>query len=517
MRLAQASPEHQAHLWFLECMDRINRAIQGTNDLERMMSDVLDEVLAIFDCDRAWLVYPCDPGAPSFRVPMERTRPEYPGALALDLEVPMDAVSARTIRMLLEADGAPVRFDSPDEGPLSEEWAQRLSIRSQIAMAVYPKTGKPYAFGLHQCSRPRVWTSLEERLFLEVGRRLADALSSLLAYRDLRDHEQLLQAVVDHSSAVIYVKDLQGRFLLVNRRFAELFHVDPKAAQGRTDYDFLPAEFADDLRDFDRRVIAAGEVREAEETVPHDDGLHTYISIKCPLIDASGQAYAVCGISTDITERKRIEEATRLSLREKEALLKEVHHRVKNNLQIISSLLALQSRHVAASSVQEVLAESQSRVRSMALVHEALYRSPSLADVELAPYIESLCAHLYRSYGIDSRRIALRISIPELTLDLDRAIPCGLLVNELVSNALKHAFPLDRTGAISVELVVEPGVAYRLVVADDGVGLPDDLVVHDAPSLGLQLVASLADQLRGTLDVESARGRGTAIAISFTR
>jgi PAS domain S-box-containing protein len=637
-----AEQEHREHLWFLECMDRINRAIQGASDLEQMMSDVLDEVLAIFGCDRVWLTYPCDPKAVSFRVPMERTRPEYPGALALGLEVPMDEFSARTCQALLDASG-PVSSDPTGGGPLSKEWGERFRIRSQLAMAIHPKTDNAYAFGMHQCSRPRLWTLLEERAFLEIGRRLADALTSLLAHRSLReseaklaeaerishlgyweldvdtgritwsdeayrivglppqagsldllriremvhpedgasqaalsaalvggprfdarfrvvrsggevrwvhsqgdlrvdeagrrrmfgtvqdvtdrarveqalrDNQNFLRAILDNSSAIIYVKDLDGRYLLINRRFETLFHVDRSSAAGKTDYDVFPAERADAFREYDRSVVEAGEPLEFEEIVPQDDGLHTYVSTKSPLLDSEGRTYAVCGISTDITERKRIEEETRISLREKEALLKEVHHRVKNNLQIISSLLTLQSRHVADPTAREVLAESQGRVRSMALVHEALYRSPSLANVEIAPYIESLCAHLYRSYGIDSRRIALRIAVPELTLDLDRAIPCGLLINELVSNALKHAFPGDRPGSISVAFLADDGGAYRLVVADDGVGLPADLDVCDAPSLGLQLVSSLTDQLRGALEVDSAHGTGTSVAVSFAK
>ena len=187
----RAQEEHQAQLWFLESMDAIDRAIQGTSDLEQMMGDVLDAVLVIFRCDRAWLLYPCDPEADSLRVPAERTRPEYIGALGAD--IPNEREVADVSRSLLASDG-PVRFDPESDCALPPELAERFGIKSIIAMAVHPKVDKPYAFGLHQCSRPRVWTPHEERLFHEIGRRLAGALDTLLMFRDLRESQRKLEA-----------------------------------------------------------------------------------------------------------------------------------------------------------------------------------------------------------------------------------------------------------------------------------------------------------------------------------
>jgi len=181
----RAKEEHQAQLWFLESMDAIDRAIQGTSDLEQMMGHVLDAVLVIFRCDRAWLLYPCDPEADSLQVPAERTRPEYIGALGAGADIPNEPEVAGVSRSLLASDG-PVRFDPESDCALPPELAERFGIKSIIAMAVHPKVDKPYAFGLHQCSRPRVWTPHEERLFHEIGRRLADALDTLLMFRDLR-------------------------------------------------------------------------------------------------------------------------------------------------------------------------------------------------------------------------------------------------------------------------------------------------------------------------------------------
>jgi signal transduction histidine kinase/PAS domain-containing protein len=186
-----AEEEHRAQLWFLESLDAIDRAIRGTNDLEQMMGDVLDAVLVILKCDRAWLLYPCDPEAGCLWVPMERTRPEYPGAGA-GVDIPNEPEVAEVSRSLLAADG-PVRFDPGSDCALPRRLAERFGIKSIIAMAVHPKVDKPYAFGLHQCSHPRVWTAQEERLFHEIGRRLGDALNTLLMFHNLRESQRKLE------------------------------------------------------------------------------------------------------------------------------------------------------------------------------------------------------------------------------------------------------------------------------------------------------------------------------------
>jgi PAS domain S-box-containing protein len=188
----RAKEEHRAQLWFFESMDVIDRAIQGTSDLEQMMGDVLAAVLEIFSCDRAWLLYPCDPEADSVRLPAERTRPEYIGALGAGVDIPAGPELAGISRSLLASDG-PVRFDPESDLALPPELAERFDIKSVIAMAVHPKVDKPYAFGLHQCSRPRVWAPHEERLFHEIGRRLADGLDTLLMFRNLRESRRKLE------------------------------------------------------------------------------------------------------------------------------------------------------------------------------------------------------------------------------------------------------------------------------------------------------------------------------------
>jgi two-component sensor histidine kinase/ligand-binding sensor protein len=218
-------------------------------------------------------------------------------------------------------------------------------------------------------------------------------------------------------------------------------------------------------------------------------------------------------LQVEIAERKRAEEKVRVSLAEKEVLLKEVHHRVKNNMQIISTLLDLQFEKIVDEHSLNALRESQDRIKAMALLHEKLYQSSDLASIDFAEYMEKLALFLFNSYMENSERITLNVDVEYLQLDIDRAIPCGLIVNELVSNALKHAFPDGRQGEISVRLHCGDDGRIRLTVADNGTGLPPDLDFRDTETLGMQLVNMLTRQLAG--DIELQNENGASFTISF--
>lgn len=211
----------------------------------------------------------------------------------------------------------------------------------------------------------------------------------------------------------------------------------------------------------------------------------------------------------DVTERRVGEERIRLSLKEKEVLLKEVHHRVKNNLQIVSSLLNLQSKYIKDSEALEMFKESRNRIRSMTLIHEKLYRSKDLANLDVAEYIQNLSANLFRSYN--SGRVSLKTHVDDILLGIDTAIPCGLIINELVSNSLKHAFP-DKQGEILVNLHRDDG-KFTLIVRDNGIGIPQNVDFRNTDSLGLQLVCTLTDQLDGAIELN--RAGGTEFKITF--
>jgi len=221
----------------------------------------------------------------------------------------------------------------------------------------------------------------------------------------------------------------------------------------------------------------------------------------------------IATICRDITERKRMDEKLRASLKEKEALLTEVHHRVKNNLQLISSLLSLEEARSASAAIAERFAESRNRLRAMALVHENLYRAGNFSRIAMAEHIETLCAHLLRAYRGQGQQVELSSAVANVELDLDVAVSVGLIVNELVSNALKHAFPDGRRGTIHVELTCFSGALHELTVQDDGIGLGSTAIGEGSETLGLQLVHDLTRQLCGALRTD--RRRGTSFSIAF--
>jgi PAS domain S-box-containing protein len=217
----------------------------------------------------------------------------------------------------------------------------------------------------------------------------------------------------------------------------------------------------------------------------------------------------------EIVERKRVEEQIRASLREKEVLLKEIHHRVKNNLQIVSSLLSLQANYVSDQQAFEALRESLNRVHSMGVIHEVLYQSLDLAQVDFGEFTQRLVDHLFRMYGVESQAITLRMDVSEVPMSIDTAIYCGLIVNELVSNSLKYAFPAGRAGEICIGLHSDNENHLTLTVSDNGISLPSDVEQRKVESLGLQLVAMLTEQLEGTAEFDPSSG--TAFRIMFSQ
>jgi len=220
-------------------------------------------------------------------------------------------------------------------------------------------------------------------------------------------------------------------------------------------------------------------------------------------------------LKKEILERRHAEERIQASLREKEVLLREIHHRVKNNLQVISSLLKLQAGYAGYETVAVMFKESQDRIRSMALVHEKLYQSEDLASIGLDEYIHHVINALFRSYGVNTNKIAAKIDVEAVRLEVDTAIPCGLIINELVSNSLKYAFPEAKKGEIKIMLRSTDENEIQLTISDNGVGIPDDLDLTNTESLGLKLVCILVDQIGGELEID--RSAGATFRIKFKK
>ncbi|MCT7949572.1 PAS domain S-box protein [Ancylothrix sp. C2] len=323
----------------------------------------------------------------------------------------------------------------------------------------------------------------------------------------LQHAKDQLQAVLDAVPGLVSWIDSDLRYLGANRHLAAMFNLPPETFVGQ-EIGFLQqkTEFCDFLREF---FVKSNQTASQSITLDIDGEARSYLIIA----QKYQQGRACVSVGIDITERKQAEEQLKASLRDKEVLLKEIHHRVKNNLQVISSLLKLQSRYTQDRTTLDMLRESQNRVKSMALIHEKLYQSTNLASIDFAEYLGNLTSNLLYSYTVDVNAVKLEIKAENASLNIDTAIPCGLLMNELVSNALKHAFPQGRQGKIWVEFSALPEQKFLLTVKDNGVGFPESLDWENSGTLGLRLVNSLVNQIDGTVEID--RTEGTKFQIQF--
>ncbi len=306
----RAEQEHRAHLWFLESMDRVNRAMQGTQDLQQMLSDVLLATLDIFACDRAWLVYPCDPDAPSWHAVMEHTRPQFPGAFALQAELPVDRDVATAFAAARAAPGA-VLFGPDYDLKIPALAADRFAVRSQIAMAIDVKADKPYLFGLHQCSRERVWAAVEQRLFQEIGRRLSDAISALSIFRSLRESERNLDASQRIAHVGWWERDYVSGHVSLSDEACRIFGVQP------LDLPQWQERWVSLIHPEDREKTAAasdialggGPRYDVEYRVVRPDGVVRVVHSQGDVTrDESGRPVRQFGVMQDITELRQSED-----------------------------------------------------------------------------------------------------------------------------------------------------------------------------------------------------------------
>ena len=346
------------------------------------------------------------------------------------------------------------------------------------------------------------------------------------AEESLKEADRLLSNIIDFLPDATFTVDRKGKVIAWNRAMEEMTGVWAEEILGKGNYEYSLPFYGerrptlidmvnaseDEINNYYPKLKRKGNILTAETDVSLKGDIRTVWAFAVPLSDTKGSYIGAIEAVRDITKMKESQRKIKKELNEKEMLLKEIHHRAKNNLMVISSLLNLQSSYLKDKESQEIFIESQKRARSMAIIHERLYRSTDLKKIDFRDYIQSLATELFHTYVDDPGRITLKINVDDIFLDINISIPLGLIINELVTNSLKYAFPNGKRGKIDIDLH-KTDDHYEFTIKDNGIGFPEDIDFKNTDSLGMQLVNSFTDQIDGKIELD--RRDGTQFKITF--
>lgn len=372
-------------------------------------------------------------------------------------------------------------------------------------------------------SDARLWISFSASPIRDINNAVAGAMVVVIdvterwkAEQAMHESEEQYSYLFDNANDFIFTLDLNGKYTSFNKQALDKTGYSHDEAINLTISDIVAPEYRELALAMLKKKLEKGESTTYEVELQTKNGGRIPLEVITQLMIRDGRPVGIQGIGRDITERRQMEEQIRQSLREKETLLKEVHHRVKNNFQVILSLINLQSSNIENHDLQKYFTDAQSRIRSMALVHELLYQSEDISRLDISTYITTIVNELFSSYHRAARMREPRIMAGRIDLTIDQAIPCGLIINELVTNALKYAFPAGwRRDPDIVITVAERDGMVELAVGDNGVGLPESIDFNATKTLGLSLVPVLARQLTGAVEVD--RSGGTKITVRFPK
>jgi PAS domain S-box-containing protein len=401
-----------------------------------------------------------------------------------------------------------------------EGYVKPLGITSMLDALVAVSGHRLGLLCLEHVNQPHHW----ERDEVAFACQLADKIALTMVNRARREAQETLRAseerfagAFEHAPIGVALVSLDGRFLKVNRALGDLTGYTEADLLGRTFQEIThPDDLEADLENLRQLVALRTRSYQMEKRYLHARGHWIAILLSVSLLkDRQGAPQHLIAQIQDITERKQAEADLQASLQEKKALLREVHHRVKNNLQVITSLLRLEAARSEEPGTKVVLRDMQGRILSMALLHETLYRTGDFGRVDLGQYLKQLAERFYRAQSSASGKVRLDLDLQPVFVGIDQAIPCGLIVNEMLTNSFKHGFDDQASGEVRLELREKENESVWLQESDNGVGLPADFEGRRERSLGLQLISDLSRQLGGRLEISP--GPGARFTLTFTK
>ncbi len=540
------------YFYLLENLDKVERALRKSEDFEDTIGEVLDTLLSIFESDRAWLLYPCDPATPTWSVPMERTREGYPGALQRGKEIPTQPDVRNVFEAALNSED-PVSYDSASKRQVPNYVAKQYDVKSQITTAIIPKIGKPWLLGMHQCSHERIWTPKDKQLFQEVGRRLADALNTLLVLRHLKESEEKYRLLVENQTDLVVKVDLEGRFHFVSHSYCEMF--------GKEEGELLGQQFMPMVHEGDREQTA--KAMEALWVPPHTaymeqramtkDGWRWLAWVDTAVLDEGGEVQSIIGVGRDITAQKEAEEEQRklqdklLQAEKLESigrLAGGVAHDFNNMLGAILgySELALSEVKPGTKLHQHLLQIHKASERSIDLTRQLLgfarKQTFSPKPLKVNDTIQGGLKILTRLIGEEIELIwAPGSDNWQVRADpgqIDQ-IMANLLINgrDAINGIGKIIISTEgvdlQKGDCRNRPAVKPGQYVCISVKDNGAGIDVETLPHvfdpfyttkpvgEGTGLGLATVYGIVMQNDGFIEVESEPGAGTTFLVYLPR
>ena len=516
---AEAAVERQ-HLkskLFAEIALKICRSLQ----LDDILQTTVTEVQKILDCDRV-SIYRLLPDGSGHAI-AEVVAPGH--ASRRDLCWPSNIFRSDRQQCFLEGRAmaiADVERAEDQIAPNLLALMRKWGVRAKLLVPIVQHDRIWGFIVAHQCCTPRYWTGLETELLQQLADRVGIALAQAQLLAARQKSEARFRAMFEQAAVGIVQNDLDGRFIRCNQKSGDILGYPCEELLTKMLGEIThPKDIAQCNAALARLLGDEIQTFSMEQRFTRKNGSIVWVNLTVSLVRAPlGQPDYFLSVMEDISDRKaafyereQAQAKLKASLYEKEVLLKEIHHRVKNNLYIISNLLDLQSETLEDEGSKQLFADSQNRLQTMALIHEQLYKSTDLATIDFTSYVRNLVNNLYYSYDNTDGKIEIAIHGDSLLLNLETAIPCGLLINELITNSFKYAFPESRPGTIAIQINCDRHENIHLTVCDDGIGIPDRIDWQNTSSLGLRLVNILAEQLEA--DIALDRHNGTSFHLVF--